>query len=165
MLPSVPDLSATLDRPDPALVQSVRDGLPLDLVDEVLASGRLSAAELDRLAVPRKTLAHRRTLGRLSPEQSDRLLRVLRVVIEAERTFADPAKAWRWLRRPTTALAGEALSGTAVAGGAPAGGAMPGGTMADGALAGSVPLDLLDTDIGVRLVETLLGRIAHGIAA
>ena len=128
-------LAETLDRPDPALVQSVRDGLPLDLVDEVLTSGQLSAAELDRLAVPRKTLAHRRTLGRLSPEQSDRLLRVLRVVVEAERTFADPAKARLWLRRPTTALAG------------------------------GVPLDLLDTDIGVRLVETLLGRIAHGIAA
>ena len=128
-------LAATLDRPDPVLVRSVRDGLPLDLVDEVLNSGQLSAAELDRLAVPRKTLAHRRTLGRLSPEQSDRLLRVLRVVVEAERTFADPAKARRWLRRPTAALAGD------------------------------VPLDLLDTDIGVRLVETLLGRIAHGIAA
>jgi uncharacterized protein (DUF2384 family) len=33
------------------------------------------------------------------------------------------------------------------------------------ALAGESPLDLLDTDEGAREVETLLGRIAHGIAA
>jgi uncharacterized protein (DUF2384 family) len=32
-------------------------------------------------------------------------------------------------------------------------------------LAGERPLDLLDTDEGAREVETLLGRISHGIAA
>ena len=47
-------------------VQAVREGLPLSVVDEALAAGRLTLAELDRLALPRKTLAHRRGLGRLS---------------------------------------------------------------------------------------------------
>jgi uncharacterized protein (DUF2384 family) len=32
-------------------------------------------------------------------------------------------------------------------------------------LADKAPLDLLDTDVGARRVETLLGHIAHGIAA
>jgi uncharacterized protein (DUF2384 family) len=32
-------------------------------------------------------------------------------------------------------------------------------------LADHAPLHLLDTDIGPRQVETLLGRIEHGIAA
>jgi uncharacterized protein (DUF2384 family) len=32
-------------------------------------------------------------------------------------------------------------------------------------LGGQAPLDLLDTDAGARAVETLLGRIAYGIAA
>jgi putative toxin-antitoxin system antitoxin component (TIGR02293 family) len=105
------------------------------VVDDVLETGRLTAAELDRLALPRKTLAHRRSLGRLSAEQSDRLVRILRVVQEAEETFVDPEKAHRWLRRPTSALADNA------------------------------PLDLLDTEVGARRVEALLGRIAHGIAA
>jgi putative toxin-antitoxin system antitoxin component (TIGR02293 family) len=119
----------------PDLVEAVREGLSVDAVDRVLAGGVLSAAELDRLAIPRKTLSHRRTLGRLSPEQSDRLVRVLRVLSEAEETFGACERAHAWLRRPTSALGGQA------------------------------PLALLDTDVGARRVERLLGRIAHGIAA
>ena len=117
------------------IVESVRQGLPVSLVDDVVAAGRLTAAEVDRLAIPRKTLAHRRTQGRLSPDQSDRLMRILRVIGAAERAFGDAAKAHRWLRRPTEPLGGQA------------------------------PLDLLDTDAGSRAVEALLGRIEHGIAA
>lgn len=115
--------------------EAIRHGLPLSVVDEVLAEGRLTAAELDRLALPRKTLAHRRTLGRLTAEQSDRLVRILRVIEAAENTFGDKVKASVWLRRPTMAFGDQA------------------------------PLDLLDTDIGARQVEALLGRIEHGIAA
>jgi putative toxin-antitoxin system antitoxin component (TIGR02293 family) len=101
----------------------------------VLASGRLTLAELDRLALSRKTLAHRRLLGRLTAEQSDRLARVLRLIEEAEATFGDSAKAHAWLRRPSALLDNES------------------------------PLDRLDTDIGAHQVESMLGRIAHGIAA
>ncbi len=117
------------------LTEAVRAGLPVTLVDDLVAEGVLSAGELDRLAVPRKTLAHRRRLGRLSHEQSDRLLRLLRVIAHAQAAFGAADKAARWLRRPTRALAG------------------------------SAPLDLLDTDIGAHRVQTLLGRIEHGIAA
>jgi putative toxin-antitoxin system antitoxin component (TIGR02293 family) len=124
-----------LERSPEELVATVREGIPTAAVDRLIDEGRLTPVELDRLAVPRKTLAHRRTIGRLSPEQSDRLVRVLRIVAEAEATFGSREKAHRWLRRPTTALGGEA------------------------------PLDLLDTDPGARRVETLLGRIAYGIAA
>ena len=113
----------------------VREGLPLSVVDEALADGRISAAELDRLALSRKTLAHRRSLGSLTPDQSDRLSRLLRMIEETEITFGDRAKAHAWLRRPSSLLDGEA------------------------------PLDRLDTDIGTRQVEAILGRIAHGLAA
>ena len=114
---------------------AIRSGLPLSVVDEALAGGDLTAAELDRLAFPRKTLAHRRVLGSLSPEQSDRLTRILRVIAEAAETFGARDKARLWLRRPNQALGGEA------------------------------PLEMLDTDTGTRQVETLLLRIGHGIAA
>ncbi|MGH7103147.1 MAG: type II RES/Xre toxin-antitoxin system antitoxin [Acetobacteraceae bacterium] len=117
------------------LVTLVRRGLPVAAVQFVLDSGRLTAAELDRIVLPRKTLANRRKLGNLTPEQSDRLVRVARVLAAAEETFGNRDKAGTWLRRPTTALAGES------------------------------PLQLLDTDEGARKVETLLGRIGHGIAA
>jgi putative toxin-antitoxin system antitoxin component (TIGR02293 family) len=112
----------------------LREGYPLDIVDQTLASGRLSPAELDRLVLPRKTLSHRRILGSLTPDQSDRLSRVLRMINEAEETFSDPAKAHTWLRRPNSLLDGEA------------------------------PLDRLDTDLGTRQVEDILGRIAFGLA-
>jgi putative toxin-antitoxin system antitoxin component (TIGR02293 family) len=71
----------------------------------------------------------------LTPDQSDRLSRLLRIIEETEATFGDRAKAHTWLRRPSTLLDGEA------------------------------PLDRLDTDIGTRQVEAILGRIAHGLAA
>ena len=132
---SYSDVDSSSDRAVLENIGRVRDGLPVELADEALRVGRLTAVELDRLAIPRKTLAHRRKLGRLTPEQSDRLLRILRVIRDAEAAFVDPAKAHVWLRRPTTALAGHA------------------------------PLDLLDTEIGARMVERLLGRIAHGLAA
>ena len=117
------------------LVKLVRRGLPVGAVQFVLDSGFLTPAELDRVVLPRKTLANRRRLGTLTPEQSDRLVRVARVIAAAEVTFGSREKAGTWLRRPTIALADES------------------------------PLDLLDTDEGAREVETLLGRIAHGIAA
>ncbi len=62
-------------------------------------------------------------------------MRVVRLLALAEETFGNQDKAHAWLRRPTCALADER------------------------------PLDLLDTEEGGRAVETLLGRIAHGIAA
>ena len=113
----------------------VREGLPLAVVDQALADGRISLAELDRLALSRKTLAHRRGLGSLTPDQSDRFSRLLRMIEEVEITFGDAGKAHAWLRRPTPLLDGE------------------------------TPLDRLDTDIGTRQVEAILGRIAHGLSA
>jgi putative toxin-antitoxin system antitoxin component (TIGR02293 family) len=117
------------------MVNLVRRGLPVGAVQFVLDTGRLTLAELDMVVLPRKTLANRRKLGILTPEQSDRLVRVARVLAAAEETFGSQAKAAIWLRRPTIALDGER------------------------------PLHLLDTDEGARAVETLLGRIGHGIAA
>jgi putative toxin-antitoxin system antitoxin component (TIGR02293 family) len=118
-----------------AILRPLRQGFPLEVVDRAVAAGKISLAELDRLVLPRKTLAHRRILGALTPEQSDRLSRVLRLIEEAETTFGDPAKAHAWLRRRTPLLDGEA------------------------------PLDRLDTDFGSRQVEAILGRIAHGLGA
>jgi putative toxin-antitoxin system antitoxin component (TIGR02293 family) len=116
-------------------VRLVRRGLPIGAVQFVLDGGFLTPSELDRIVLPRKTLANRRKSGTLTPEQSDRLLRVAWVIAAAEETFGGREKAGAWLRRPTAALAGEG------------------------------PLEWLDTDEGSHEVEILLGRIAHGIAA
>ncbi len=113
----------------------VREGLPLAVVDKALDDGRISLAELDRLALSRKTLTHRRGLGALTPDQSDRFSRLLRTIEEAEATFGDPGKAHIWLRRPTTLLDGEA------------------------------PLLVERVHVRVLPVEAMRGRSAQGLAA
>jgi putative toxin-antitoxin system antitoxin component (TIGR02293 family) len=122
-------------RPGLELARLVRRGLPVAAAQFMIDTGRLTSAEMDRVVMPRKTLANRRKLGMLTPDQSDRLVRVARILAAAEETFGSREKAGLWLRRSTAPLAGER------------------------------PMDMLDTDEGTREVETLLGRIAHGIAA
>lgn len=117
------------------LVREIRNGLPAESVENFVRAGKLTNVEVDRIVLPRKTLAHRKEIGKLTADQSDRLMRVARMIAFAEDTFGDAQKAHVWLRRPTTALGN------------------------------SAPLDLLDTEEGAREVETVLARIAHGIAA
>ena len=118
-----------------AWLEPIRQGLTLAVVDDAVADGRITMAEIDRLVLSRKTLAHRRKLGSLTPDQSDRISRLLRMIAAAEETFGNRVKAHKWLRQPSSLLDGE------------------------------TPLNRLDTDIGTRQIEAILGRIAHGIAA
>src|SRR5579863_1908919 len=90
------------------VIEATRLGLPVAGIEELIQSGRLSLAEIDRIVLPRKTLSHRRKIGRLTAEQSDRLVRVVRLIAAAEETFGSREKAALWLRRPTRALAGDA---------------------------------------------------------
>lgn len=48
------EFMASLGEGGMRLVNAVREGLSVDVVDDVMAAGRLSAAELDRLALPRQ---------------------------------------------------------------------------------------------------------------
>lgn len=119
---------------DVAFARAVAAGLPPHAVDALLTHGVLAPEELYRLVVPRRTLAHRKQhRQRLSPEESDRLARVARVVAFAEETLGSAEKARRWLHTPNRALAGE------------------------------VPVALLASEHGARAAETALGRVAHGV--
>jgi len=121
-------------RSDLDLARAIHGGLPTRAVDAVLRSGLLEPAELYRLVIPRRTLAHRKEKRqRLTPEQSDRLARVVRVAARAEEALGDTEKGARWLRKPNRSLGG------------------------------SRPLDLLESDIGARMVERVLTRIEHGV--
>jgi putative toxin-antitoxin system antitoxin component (TIGR02293 family) len=66
------------------------------------------------------------------PEESDRVLRVARVSAQAAATLGSEEKAAQWLRRPNRALRNQ------------------------------TPLSLIDSDIRIRQVEEVLGRIEHG---
>lgn len=80
-----------------------------------------------------RTLARRKTRERLSPEESDVVARLARIHDFATEVFGNHEKARKWLRTPNRALNRHR------------------------------PLELLRTDYGARIVESTLGRIAHGI--
>lgn len=130
-------LSAVLPRParsDLDWVRAVEQGLPTEALEAAIEQGVISWRDAQERVLPRRTFSHRKEKGeRLTPEESDRLVRLLRTMALAEETFQDKEKAGRWLREPNRALGGE------------------------------VPFDLLRTAGGARLVEQILGRIAHGV--
>lgn len=118
---------------DFALVGAVRDGLPLSALDRLIADGTITEAEIEAHFIPRRTLYARRQKGTLSREQSDLIVRLARTQAMAQEVFGRCQDAHAWLRER------------------------------NGALQGQAPLTLLDTEEGGRLVEAVLGRIAHGI--
>ncbi len=103
---------------------------------KALVRGGLTDAEAWQLIVPRRTLAHRIARREpLSRDESDKAVRVARLVAQAEQVFDDPTRAWRWMRKPKAQFGGR------------------------------TPLELLATEAGARLVEELLMQIDHGMAA
>jgi putative toxin-antitoxin system antitoxin component (TIGR02293 family) len=118
------------------LMMAVRQGLPTAAVERFLEHTQLSFNAIEHHVVARRTFKRRQQDSRpLDPAESDRLVRLARLVAAAEETFGAPEKAQAWLGRENRALGGQS------------------------------PLSVADTDQGVRSVETLLGRIGHGIAA
>ena len=116
------------------LRERVREGLPYASLDAVARRLQLDDEEIATLVgLPPRTLARRKAARRLRAEESDRLYRVSRIAALAEETLGSADKAARWLRAPNRALGHEA------------------------------PLGCLDTDPGVRQVEDVLLRIAHGV--
>ncbi len=93
----------------------------------------ISFTEVAQIVIPPRTLKHRITRGgRLSTEESERLLRVVRIVALANRVFGDHEKALGWLRE------------------------------ADPCQDGRSPLGLLRTEAGGKAVENMIGEIEHG---
>jgi len=116
------------------LRERINQGLPYRSPESVRERLRLSAPDAaDVLHMPARTLARRRQARKLDPDESDRLYRIARVAGQAVSVFGDENKETTWLRRPNRALNGE------------------------------LPIRLLDTDVGARQVEDILGRIEHGI--
>lgn len=119
---------------DLELADALRSGLSYRVVEYVMEAGILSAGELYDLVGSRRSITRKRKQQRaLSPTESDRLVRVVRVMGRAEEALGDFDRAHRWLRKPNRALGGRR------------------------------PLDLLTSDIGSRTVEQTLGRIEHGV--
>jgi len=99
-----------------------------------LATLGLERSEIDEIVIASRTLQHRRSRReKLTMEESDRVLRVIRVLSSAESIYGSRERALAWLRRPHARLEGRA------------------------------PLSLLKTDTGSRIVEELLIQIDEGM--
>lgn len=113
----------------------VREGLSYETFERlrrVLDLPASRAAEL--LQIPTRTLARRREIKRFEPEESDRLIRLSRLVGLALQLFEGDLEEMRsWL------------------------------TTAHAALDQQTPVDFATTEIGAREVENLIGRLEHGI--
>ncbi len=118
------------------LVATVRQGLPYRSLETLLDTLHMSIDEFSvRLAIPRRTLARRKDQGRLDVIESERLVRLAKILARANMVLGSGEKALRWLEQ------------------------------ANRALGGAAPLDLLDTDVGAQEVENVLGRIEHGVVS
>ena len=117
------------------LAQLVRKGLPAGSVTALAGKLHLANGALSTtLAIPQRTLTRRLSqASALTPAESDRTVRMARMYANAVEMIGDREKAIEWLRTPNRALGGEK------------------------------PLDQLDTDMGARMVEDVLGRIAYGV--
>jgi putative toxin-antitoxin system antitoxin component (TIGR02293 family) len=112
---------------------AIREGFPPAVVEELMRTSGLTMKELSgALDLSPRSLQRRRRSGRLARYESDRLYRLARIVALADEFLGDHEKAIRWLKRPNRALGGIS------------------------------PVAALDTELGARQVENVLGRIAYG---
>lgn len=115
----------------------VRAGLPVAAVGRLQSASGLTQQRIKSVArISEGSLARRKKSGRLSEAESERLLRVSRVVEKAIALHGgDRAAAGRWLETALPVLGGQS------------------------------PLDLSRTEPGAREVEDLIGRIEHGVVS
>lgn len=115
------------------LQSAIREGFPQKVVEGLMEGADLTIKELAAaLDLSSRSLQRRRSEGRLARHESDRIYRLARIVALAKASLGGRDAATRWLKRPNRALGGQA------------------------------PLAVIDTELGARIVENVLGRIAFG---
>ena len=116
------------------VLRIVEGRLSPSVVKRLLTLG-LERSEIHDTVIPARTLQHRRSRReKLTLEESDRVLRVVRILSFAESVYGDRARTLAWLRKPHPRLEGRS------------------------------PLSLAKTDTGSRIVEELLIQIDEGMS-
>ena len=116
------------------LVRQIQKGLPFSQLQALRKQLDLPLDEFaSNLSISRATLHRRKNAGRLSPDESDKLIRFSRLLEHAANVFGSLEKGRAWLKFPQYGLGG------------------------------AVPLDYAKTEIGAREVDNLLGRIDYGV--
>src|SRR5277367_5845915 len=88
------------------MLEMVERQLPTSSIKRLLALG-VARSEIDALVIPLRTLQHRRSRReKLTVEESDRVLRVIRVLSLTESIYGSRKRALDWLREPHPRLDG-----------------------------------------------------------
>jgi len=125
-------LGVTPPQSEQELLGIVERQLPTSSINRLLTLG-ITRTEVDALVIPLRTLQHRRSRReKLTVEESDRVLRMMRALSQAETVYGSRERALEWLRRPHPRLNNR------------------------------TPAELLKTDAGSRIVEELLIQIDEG---
>jgi putative toxin-antitoxin system antitoxin component (TIGR02293 family) len=113
----------------------VQDGLPYSALEQLLVRLGNTGIDLsDVLQIPPRTFHRRKAEGRLPPDESDRLLRFARIFGKVLDLFdQDQESAVAWFAGPVVGLGG------------------------------LHPLDLVKSEPGCQEIETLVGRLEHGV--
>ena len=119
------------------MAELVAAGLPTEALREISGSLGIQMSRVGPLVnIAPKTLQRRlQAGGRLKPAESERVVRLMRLVARAHAVLGDEAKARAWLERPLRELGGKTA------------------------------LELSATEPGAREVEQVLGRLEHGVFA
>jgi putative toxin-antitoxin system antitoxin component (TIGR02293 family) len=116
------------------VIRRIQKGFPFRELEMLRSTIDMPLEQLaGKLLISRSTLQRRKAAGRLSPDESDKVVRFSRLLQQATEIFGNIDKARAWLKHPQRGLGG------------------------------AVPLDYAETEIGAREVEKLLGRIDYGV--
>ena len=116
------------------LIRKIQKGLRFSELETLQNSIDMPFEQLAaKLSISRSTLQRRKAAGRLSPDESDKVMRLSRLLEHATTVFGDIDRARTWLKFPQRGLGG------------------------------AVPLDYAETEVGAREVDNLLGRIDYGV--
>ena len=116
------------------LIRKIQKGLRFSELETLQNSIDLPFEQLAaKLSISRSTLQRRKAAGRLSPDESDKVMRLSRLLEHATNVFGDVERARAWLKFPQRGLGG------------------------------AIPLDYAETEVGAREVDDLLGRIEYSV--
>jgi putative toxin-antitoxin system antitoxin component (TIGR02293 family) len=119
----------------PALIQRIQEGFAFSSLESLeSATGLAQGLLAQSIGIPERTLARRKSVGRLAPEESERLLRIANLFEKSTELFEGNSRAAvSWLTTPKKELGQQ------------------------------TPLAYARTEIGAREVENLIGRLEHGV--
>ena len=117
-----------------SVIRRIQKGFPFRELEMLQNSIDLPLEQLAaKLLISRSTLQRRKAAGRLSPAESDKVMRFSRLLARATEFYGNIDKARAWLKHPQRGLGG------------------------------AIPLDYAETEIGAQEVEKLLGRMKYGV--